>query len=71
MSEIWSKLADSIDREGPDYWEYFGGRLVEYGKIKPGTKVLDVGCGTGSSLFPAAEQAGKNGYAVGIDICRN
>jgi len=30
---------------------------------------LDVGCGTGSSLFPAAEKIGLHGYVLGVDIC--
>jgi O-methyltransferase/aklanonic acid methyltransferase len=55
--------------DGPDYWDYFGARLVEHAAIASGDRVLDVGCGTGSSLFPAAELAGPKGYVVGIDIC--
>jgi O-methyltransferase/aklanonic acid methyltransferase len=57
------------DPEGLDYWDYFGVRLVEHAGIPPGAYVLDVGCGTGSSLFPAAEKSGPRGYAIGIDIC--
>jgi O-methyltransferase/aklanonic acid methyltransferase len=69
MADIWSRLAGASKIESPDYWEYFGVRLVERADIRPGAKVLDVGCGTGSSLFPAAERAGKRGQAIGIDIC--
>jgi O-methyltransferase/aklanonic acid methyltransferase len=53
----------------PDYWKYFGAKMVEHAGIHPGARVLDVGCGTGSSLFPAAERAGRHGWAIGIDIC--
>lgn len=66
---IWSRPVGSHDPEIPDYWEYFGARLVEHAIISPGEWVLDVGCGTGSSLFPAVERTGDNGYVVGIDIC--
>jgi ubiquinone/menaquinone biosynthesis C-methylase UbiE len=69
MTEIWSRLAGVSDHPGPDYWEYFGARLVELAAIRPGAEVLDVGCGTGSSLFPAAQKAGQGGRAIGIDIC--
>lgn len=69
MARIWSRPIDVPDLDGPDYWDYFGEMLVEYADIALGTKILDVGCGTGSSLFPAAEKTGASGYAIGIDIC--
>ena len=69
MVRTWSRPVAISDPDGPDYWDYFGVRLVEHAAIPPGAKVLYVGCGTGSSLFPAAERAGPNGYAIGIDIC--
>ena len=57
------------DLAGPDYWDYFGVRLIEHADIHPGAVLLDVGCGTGSSLFPAAKKTGSRGFAYGIDIC--
>ena len=66
--DIWSKPAGMSGPEAPDYWEYFGGRFVELAAVGAGLSVLDVGCGTGSSLFPAAERVGPGGRAVGIDI---
>jgi len=69
MSEIWSKPQADSNPAGLDYWEYFGVRLVERAVICPGDKILDVGCGTGSSLFPAGEKTGLRGYVYGIDIC--
>ena len=69
MERIWSRPIGVSDLDGPDYWDYFGVRLVEHAAIPPGARVLDVGCGTGSSLVPAAKRTGANGYAVGIDIC--
>ena len=69
MSRIWSRPLGVTDLNGPDYWDYFGGRLVAHANIFPGAKILDIGCGTGSSLFPAARQMGNQGYIIGIDIC--
>ena len=69
MARIWSRPASVSSLDGPDYWDYFGVRLVEHAAIDPGARLLDIGCGTGSSLFPAAERAGRRGHATGIDIC--
>jgi len=69
MERIWSRPIGVSDLNGPDYWDYFGARLVEHAAFPQGTRILDVGCGTGSSLFPAAERTGPCGYAIGIDIC--
>jgi ubiquinone/menaquinone biosynthesis C-methylase UbiE len=70
VAQIWSRPIGVSDSGNPNYWEYFGARLVELANIQPGEKVLDVGCGTGSSLFPAADKVGGRGYAAGIDICK-
>ena len=69
MDRIWARPVGVSDPDGPDYWDYFGGRLVEHAAIPRGARVLDVGCGTGSSLFPAADKTGPGGYVIGIDIC--
>lgn len=69
MEEIWSRLANESKHDALDYWKYFGVRLVEHAAISPGADVLDVGCGTGSSLFPATKRTGKHGHVYGIDIC--
>ena len=41
--------------------------VIELAKVKPGDKVLDVGCGTGSLTLTAKTFAGKNGAVYGID----
>jgi ubiquinone/menaquinone biosynthesis C-methylase UbiE len=43
-------------------------RLAEYAQIKPGQRVLDVGCGTGWATMQAALAAGSTGMVTGIDI---
>lgn len=41
--------------------------VVEMAKIKPGDKVLDVGCGTGDLTLTAKNYVGASGSAHGID----
>ena len=69
MERIWSRPVGVSDLDGPDYWDYFGARLVEHAAVVPGARVLDLGCGAGSSLFPAAAKTGARGCVTGIDIC--
>ena len=41
--------------------------IVEMAKIKPGDKVLDVGCGSGNLTLTAKKYAGRSGSVYGID----
>jgi ubiquinone/menaquinone biosynthesis C-methylase UbiE len=44
------------------------GRLaIEAANVKPGFRVIDVGCGTGGSTFDAAGVVGDHGRVLGID----
>ncbi|QUI23055.1 methyltransferase domain-containing protein [Vallitalea pronyensis] len=66
--DTWNKVAKEYGKIGPKYWDYFGQRLIEISQLALGSKVLDVGCGTGASLFPAAKKVGDYGQVIGIDI---
>ncbi len=41
--------------------------VIELAKVKPGDKVLDVGCGTGNLTLTAQSYAGPGGKVYGID----
>jgi SAM-dependent methyltransferase len=45
----------------------FTGRVLDAAAVAPGDRVLDVGCGTGSTTCAAARAAGE-GRALGVDI---
>lgn len=40
---------------------------IDQAQLKPGEKILDVGCGTGGVTIPAKQRVGKSGGAAGID----
>jgi arsenite methyltransferase len=40
------------------------------GRIEPGSVVLDLGCGAGTDLLIAAQMAGFDGHAIGVDMTR-
>jgi arsenite methyltransferase len=40
------------------------------GRIEPGSVVLDLGCGAGTDLLIAAQMAGPDGHAIGVDMTR-
>jgi ubiquinone/menaquinone biosynthesis C-methylase UbiE len=42
--------------------------IIEHLDLKPGMKVLDVGCGPGRLSIPAAHKVGKRGEVVAMDI---
>jgi len=43
-------------------------RLIELAEIKQGSKVLDIATGIGEPSIKAAQQVGKNGHVLAIDI---
>ncbi|MBM4431685.1 MAG: methyltransferase domain-containing protein [Chloroflexi bacterium] len=68
VSQTFNRAAPSYDRVGPRFFSYFGDRLVELAGVWDGASVLDVGCGRGAILFPAAAKVGASGEVIGIDI---
>lgn len=65
--DLWHRAAQSYETVVP-YFEVMGERMVELAALQPGERVLDIACGKGASLIPAARAVGPAGVAVGIDI---
>jgi ubiquinone/menaquinone biosynthesis C-methylase UbiE len=64
----FNAAADHYDDEPLSFHVRFGRLSVEHARLQRGDDVLDVGCGSGSSVLPAAQQVGPTGRVVGIDV---
>ena len=60
----WVEAQTALDR----MLRPFEVALVEATNAGPGSRVLDVGCGTGSTTLAFARRVGANGRSVGVDI---
>jgi len=66
--DVFDRGAPEYDQLGVDFFTPAGRDLVAQVGIRPGERVLDVGCGRGAVLFAAADAVGPNGRVVGIDL---
>lgn len=64
---LFSDNAEVYDT-GIEFFKPLAGMLVEHADVRTGQQVLDVGCGRGAALFPAAERVGPSGSVIGIDL---
>lgn len=70
VAALFDRAAPNYGRVGQDFFGYFGSRLVRLAEVGPGCAFLDVGCGSGALLVPAAASVGNKGLAVGVDVSR-
>jgi len=66
LQGVFTRSASSYERIR--YFPIFGQWLVETAQIPKGSQVLDVACGRGAVLFPAAQRVVPNGNVIGIDL---
>lgn len=67
----WNKLADAwIDHEQPIEKAHspIKDELLERAALRPGEKVIDLGCGSGALTLDAAERVGPQGDVIAFDI---
>lgn len=68
LAGVFDRAAPTYDLVGDAYHDHFGRRLVEVTGIVPGATVLDVACGRGAVLLPAARAVGASGRVIGVDL---
>ena len=51
------------------FWDIFGEMLVGFLNVPDGTRVLDVGSGGGSVLYPLVKRVGLEGHVIGVELC--
>lgn len=68
VAGIFHRASSTYDHVGPNFFSHFGRNLVRHASLPAGAHVLDVACGRGAVLFPAAEAVGATGSIIGIDF---
>jgi ubiquinone/menaquinone biosynthesis C-methylase UbiE len=64
----FDSIADTYDEVGVDFFGPIADELLQGLALRPGERVLDVGCGKGAVLVRAAAAVGPDGLAVGVDL---
>lgn len=68
VAALFDRLAADYDQSGVDFFEPIADGLLAHVPPREGERWLDVGCGRGAVLLPAAAAVGAAGQVVGIDI---
>ncbi len=68
IAGVFDRAAETYDDVGVPWFGPIAAGLVEALDVRPGERVLDVGCGRGAALLPLAHAAGPTGSVLGIDL---
>ena len=66
VAGLFGRTATSYDQVG--FFHQVAQRLLALAEVRPGIRLLDVACGAGAVLVPAAQLVGPTGLAVGVDL---
>jgi SAM-dependent methyltransferase len=66
VAGLFGRVAAGYDEVG--FFHQVAGRLLALAGVGQGMRILDVACGAGAVLVPAARLVGPAGLAVGVDL---
>jgi SAM-dependent methyltransferase len=64
FADVWVRQQDDLDRLMAPVLD----GVLHRAELQAGQRVLDIGCGTGTSTLRAAHQVGGDGHVTGVDI---
>jgi ubiquinone/menaquinone biosynthesis C-methylase UbiE len=68
IAGVFDRAADAYDGVGVPWFGPIAQGLVEELAVRPGERVLDIGCGRGAALVPLALATGPEGSVLGLDL---
>jgi len=68
VAAAYNHAADFYDHTANSFWDRFGRRTIDRLDLRPGSRVLDLCCGSGASALPAALAVGSTGRVVAVDL---
>jgi len=71
ITNVFNLVATRYDNPSLRFFFFFSDKLVDYAKIKPNQKVLDIATGTGMVALAAAQRLRNSGHVHAIDLSEN
>lgn len=68
IADLYSKRSNTYDNSA--WHDRIARKLVDNANIKFGSRILDIGTGTGMAAFYALSKIGESGSVIGIDISK-